>query len=76
MIGNALGWCSDYYGEYTNGVSVDPKGPTDGDKIGARVLWGGSWYYRPQDIRLGFRHSHAANYQLNVVGFRLALDPR
>jgi sulfatase modifying factor 1 len=76
MIGNALEWCSDYYGEYPDGVAVDPKGPDKGDKIGARVLRGGSWYNRPQDIRVGFRHSHAANYQLNVIGFRLALDPR
>jgi formylglycine-generating enzyme required for sulfatase activity len=76
MIGNALEWCSDYYGEYPDGVAVDPKGPDRGDKIGARVLRGGSWYNRPQDIRVGFRHSHAANYQLNVIGFRLALDPQ
>jgi formylglycine-generating enzyme len=76
MIGNALEWCWDYYGEYPNGVTVDPKGPSKGDKIGARVLRGGSWYNRPQDIRLGFRHSHAASYQLNVIGFRLALDPK
>ena len=47
-----------------------------GDKIGAHVLRGGSWYDRPQDIRLGFRHFHAAGYRLNVIGFRLALDPR
>jgi formylglycine-generating enzyme len=76
MIGNALEWCWDYYGEYPNGVTVDPKGPGKGDKIGARVLRGGSRYNRPQDIRLGFRHSHAASYQLNVIGFRLALDPK
>ncbi len=69
MIGNALEWCSDYYGEYPDGAAVDPKGPTKGDKIGARVLRGGSWYNRPQDIRLGFRHSHAANYQLNWFPF-------
>ena len=76
MIGNALEWCSDYYGEYSDGVAVDPKGPAKGDSIGARILRGGSWYNRPGDIRVGFRHSHAANYQLNVIGFRLALDPR
>jgi sulfatase modifying factor 1 len=74
MIGNALEWCSDYYGEYPDGVAVDPKGPAKGDKIGARVLRGGSWYNRPQDIRVGFRHWHAPNYQLNVIGFRLAID--
>jgi hypothetical protein len=51
-------------------------GPAKRDKIGARVLRGGSWYSRPQDIRVGCRHSHAANYQLNVIGFRLALDSR
>jgi formylglycine-generating enzyme len=75
MIGNALEWCSDFYGEYQDGVAVDPKGPAKGDNISARVLRGGSWYNRPEDIRVGFRHSHAPNYQLNVTGFRLALDP-
>jgi formylglycine-generating enzyme len=75
MIGNALEWCSDYFGDYPDGVAVDPQGPNTGDRIGARVLRGGSWYNRSQDIRVGFRHSDAANYQLNVIGFRLALDP-
>jgi len=75
MIGNALEWCSDYYGEYPDGVAIDPKGPASGDKIGDRILRGGSWYNRPQDIRVGFRHFHAADYQLNLTGFRLALDP-
>jgi formylglycine-generating enzyme required for sulfatase activity len=72
MIGNALEWCSDYYGEYADDVAVNPQGSAKGDKIGARVLRGGSWYNRPQDIRVGFRHSHSADYQLNVIGFRLA----
>jgi formylglycine-generating enzyme required for sulfatase activity len=75
MIGNALEWCSDYYGEYPDGVAVDPKGPAKGDNIGARILRGGSWFNRPQDIRVGFRHWHAADYQMNLIGFRLAMDP-
>jgi sulfatase modifying factor 1 len=76
MVGNALEWCSDYYGPYPAGETLDPKGPAQGDQNGSRVLRGGSWTNRPLDIRTGFRHWHAANYQLNVIGFRLALDPR
>ena len=74
MIGNALEWCSDYYNEYPAGEAVDPKGPLQGDRDASRVLRGGSWVNRPEDIRVGFRHRHVADYQLNVTGFRLALD--
>jgi sulfatase modifying factor 1 len=74
MIGNALEWCSDYYNEYPAGEAVDPKGPPQGDRAASRILRGGSWVNRPLDIRVGFRHWHVADYQLNVTGFRLALD--
>jgi formylglycine-generating enzyme len=74
MIGNALEWCSDYYGPFAFGETLDPKGPPQGDQSGSRVLRGGSWTNRPLDIRTGFRHWHAADYQCNVIGFRLALN--
>ena len=73
MIGNALEWCADFYGRYPTGETSDPKGPPQGDENGSRVLRGGSWANRPLDIRTGFRHWHAQSYQLNVIGFRLAL---
>ena len=74
MIGNALEWCSDYYADYPSGKTVDPTGPAQGDENNSRILRGGSWTNRPKDIRTGFRHWHAPDYQLNVIGFRLALD--
>ena len=74
MIGNALEWCSDYYNECPAGEAVDPKGPPQGDRDASRILRGGSWVNRPLDSRVGFRHWHMADYQLNVTGFRLALD--
>ena len=40
MHGNVMEWCSDWYGEYTSGSSVDPQGPSSGS---SRVLRGGSW---------------------------------
>jgi len=74
MIGNALEWCSDYYGPYPAGEAQDPEGPAQGDQDGSRVLRGGSWTNRPLDIRTGFRHWHRADYQMNVIGFRSALN--
>jgi sulfatase modifying factor 1 len=75
MIGNALEWCADYYGPYAAGKLVnDPQGPARGDENGSRVLRGGSWTNHPGDIRTGFRHWHAADYQMSIIGFRLALN--
>jgi sulfatase modifying factor 1 len=75
MIGNALEWCADYYGPCAAGKLVnDPQGPARGDENGSRVLRGGSWTSHPGDIRTGFRHWHAADYQMSIIGFRLALN--
>ena len=39
MNGNVWEWCNDWYGDYSNGVQVDPTGATSGS---ARVMRGGA----------------------------------
>ncbi len=41
MHGNMLEWCTDWYGEYNNGDTLNPKGPETGEK---KVARGGGWF--------------------------------
>jgi formylglycine-generating enzyme required for sulfatase activity len=73
MRGNAWEWVQDWYGAYSPGRQIDPKGPDPGED---RVLRGGSWLNADTDyFRCAFRYySRPALRGINR-GFRCARTP-
>jgi formylglycine-generating enzyme required for sulfatase activity len=71
MIGNALQWCGDWFGEYPTGPMENPKGPAEGKE---RVLRGGSFIYGPRHCRCAFRGRNSPEFQNFYVGFRVLLE--
>jgi formylglycine-generating enzyme required for sulfatase activity len=73
MIGNALQWCDDWYGEYpaNDSVTTDPTGPATGTQ---RVLRGGAFVYGPGQCRCAFRGRNDPDFRNFYIGFRVMLD--
>lgn len=67
MHGNVREWCSDWYGEYSEHDTVDPKGPKTGE---SRVLRGGSWFSRARGCRSAARISRSPMSREENYGFR------
>ena len=70
MTGNAVQWCSDWYGAYAATAVTDPTGPQTGN---SRVRRGDSW----NGEAFGCRNSIRSNYNpdfsgFDVTGFRCA----
>ncbi|WP_439133281.1 formylglycine-generating enzyme family protein [Pseudomaricurvus sp.] len=64
MHGNVWELCEDWYGPYSSGSAVDPKGPQSAQYI---VLRGGSWRFYPTFSRSANRLKAFRN----IGGFRL-----
>jgi formylglycine-generating enzyme required for sulfatase activity len=69
MAGNALEWCSDWYGRsyYRDADDVDPAGPRAGDE---RSLRGGSWQDPHRLLRISDRFHYRPHFRASYVGFR------
>lgn len=71
MAGNVCEWVGDWYGEfyYKNSNKKNPKGPARGDK---KVIRGGSWKDKAEDLRSTFRDWLHPSDKTPDVGFRCA----
>jgi len=68
MSGNVWEWCWDWYGSYSSGSQIDPKGAVSGAK---RVVRSGSWSIDAGGVRSAFRGYSTPSDRYYVVGFRL-----
>lgn len=75
MCGNAMEWCSDWYGEnyYTEcGESIEnPQGSTSGTY---KILRGGSWYSPQYMSHVYVRLHMAPGTRSEEIGFRIVMD--
>ena len=87
MIGNALEWCQDWFGNYPGGSVSDPSGPSKSGamfitykmfgvdkKEKGRVLRGGSWYNYARLCRSALRFWGTPDNRNNNNGFRVVLS--
>jgi sulfatase modifying factor 1 len=72
MIGNAMQWCQDGSGRYTDGAVTDPTGAVDGN---IRVLRGGSWRSNPANCRSARRGGSMPAGRDDNFGFRIVIAP-
>jgi formylglycine-generating enzyme required for sulfatase activity len=73
MSGNAMEWCSDWYGSYSSDALTNPTGPAEGTQ---RVCRGGGWGYGSDLCRVSCRNSFAPGNSINEnLGLRLVWEP-
>lgn len=72
MHGNVSEFCSDYYGSYAAGDSVDPIGPEKGQ---FRVFRGGNWTNVARLCRSAVRDKLKEDLKSGLLGFRLIFMP-
>lgn len=69
MSGNALEWCMDKYGEYTDSPKNNPTGATEGHR---RVIRGGGWIGDATINNVSFRYGSGFTGELfDYFGFRV-----
>jgi formylglycine-generating enzyme required for sulfatase activity len=72
MHGNVWEWVEDcWHGSYS-GAPTNGSAWTSGGNCRERVLRGGSWDYRPRNLRSANRSRSPSVYRFNFLGFRIA----
>ena len=71
MSGNVWEWCNDWFGDYSSGGVMNPKGASTGS---IRVIRGGSWYNYGSDYRVSFRADNYPSDSFNDGGIRLVFS--
>lgn len=67
MSGNVWEWCNDWYGSYSEGEQMNPRGPLTGV---TRTLRGGGWTDAPAALRDSFRGGRIPDGRGVNSGFR------
>lgn len=70
MHGNVWEWCNDFFGDYPDGKTTDPKGPEDGE---FRIIRGGG-FDAVTRLRAAFRNFSSPTDQTKSIGFRLVIS--
>ena len=74
MHGNVWEWVEDCYFANYDGAPADGL-PRSGPDCGpARVLRGGSWDYKAEDLRSAIRYRLPPYYRVDEIGFRVARE--
>ncbi len=71
MHGNVWEWCSDFYGNYPEHISINPSGPRSSC---SRILRGGAWNIGDRFTRSAYRLLNRPGISNANHGFRLALS--
>ncbi|NNC38547.1 MAG: formylglycine-generating enzyme family protein [Hyphomonadaceae bacterium] len=71
LHGNAWEWTQDCWNDTHVGNAKNGKPRTSGD-CNYRVMKGGSWVNRPDDIRVAQRQRYTTDYRYDDYGFRIA----
>ncbi len=72
--GNAWEWVQDHYHQNYDGAPADGSVwlSSSANKVGGRVLRGGSWNDEPRVLRSAFRNYFRPTSRVNDVGFRIS----
>lgn len=73
MAGNLFEWVTDCWNSDYGGAPTDGSAWTDGN-CSRRVLRGGSWYSRPDYLRVAFRNRFDKAHRSSSFGFRVARE--
>jgi len=68
MHGNVFNWCNDWYGDYSEVLQTNPKGPSSGF---IRVLRGGNWAAPGRHSRSAKRSGISQDTRTDRMSFRL-----
>lgn len=68
MYGNVFEWCSDWFGVYPQGTTINPTGPIEGRY---KVNRGGSWANPATACRVAARETGELEFEGDRIGFRL-----